>query len=213
MRVKYRDLEALVYRLQLTYDEIIDISDVIYLAGSTTGYTLPPDVYKITGNNLMLRSLLPVKLKVNITIDDIRLKSNLNNNKTNKFTKFFLSFILGLMESHWGTLGDTPGFVQLISGKYKSDKPINITGIDKIHLKSDLLMVVLLMVSENQFYTLLFLVLHQVIKKLNNLESNFSKRQTNLFYLIRFHLQDDDHKTVDLDNKTISFTCKLIKIY
>ena len=73
MRVKYRDLEALIYRLQLTYDEIIDISDVIYLAGSTTGYTLPPDVYKITGKNLMLKSLLPGKLKSDITIDDIRL--------------------------------------------------------------------------------------------------------------------------------------------
>ena len=44
---------------------------------------------------------------------------------------------MGLTESHWGTLGDTPGFVQLISGKYKSDKPINITGIDKIDLKDD----------------------------------------------------------------------------
>ena len=35
----------MVYRLQLTYDETIDILDVNYKAGSTIGYTLPP-VYK-----------------------------------------------------------------------------------------------------------------------------------------------------------------------
>ena len=28
-------------------------------------------------------------------------------------------------------------YYQLIAGSYKSDKPINITGIDKVHLKCD----------------------------------------------------------------------------
>ena len=32
----------MVYRLHLTYDEIIDILDVKYIAGSTIAYTLPP---------------------------------------------------------------------------------------------------------------------------------------------------------------------------
>ena len=27
-----------------------------------------------------------------------------------------------------------------------------------------------------------------------------------------FHLEDDDHKPVDFDNETVSFTCQLIKI-
>ena len=74
--VKYRDLEDMVYRLQLTYDEIIDTLDVKYIAGSTIGYTLLPGVHKIKDINLMLKSLLPGKVKVNNTIDDIRLKSN-----------------------------------------------------------------------------------------------------------------------------------------
>ena len=34
-------------------------------------------------------------------------------------------------------LDDSDGFYQLIAGSYKSDKPINITGIDKIHLKTN----------------------------------------------------------------------------
>ena len=39
--VKYRDLEDMVYRIQLTYDESINILDVKYISGSTIGYTLP----------------------------------------------------------------------------------------------------------------------------------------------------------------------------
>ena len=75
------------YGLQITYDEIIDILDVKFIGGSTIGYTLPPGVYKISDINLMLKSLLPGEVKVNITVDDIRLKTKLNNNKTIRFTK------------------------------------------------------------------------------------------------------------------------------
>ena len=91
-RVKYKDLEDMVFRFQLTYNEIMDIFDVKYTAGPTIGYTVPPGVYEINDNNLMLKSLLPGKVKVNNTIDDIRLKSNLATNKTIKFTEklFFL---------------------------------------------------------------------------------------------------------------------------
>ena len=42
----------------------------------------------------MLKSLLRKEVKVNLTIDDVRLKSNLTTNKTIKFTKkiIFLFF-------------------------------------------------------------------------------------------------------------------------
>ena len=66
------------------------------------------------------------------------IRSNSTINKTIRFTKksFFLT-ILGLTESHSGTLGDIEGFVQLIRITYKSDKAVNITGIDKVHSKCD----------------------------------------------------------------------------
>ena len=60
--------------MELTHDEIVDIVVVKYLAGSTIGYTIPPGIYKITDINIMLRSLLPKKVKVNITIDVRRIK-------------------------------------------------------------------------------------------------------------------------------------------
>ena len=85
---------------------------------------------------MVLKSLLPKEMKVKITIVDFSVKSNLSTKKTIRITKRALFYtVLGLMDSHSGALGDFPGFVQLIPESYKSDKSINITGIDKVHLK------------------------------------------------------------------------------
>ena len=82
----------------------------------------------------MLKSLLPDDVEVSITIDVIRLKSNLTTNKTIRITKkLFSNTILGFTQSHSGPLSDIEGFIQLIPGTYESEKPTNITGIDKIH--------------------------------------------------------------------------------
>ena len=82
----------MVYSMEFTYDEIIDILDVKYIALSTKGYTIAPGIYEVTYINMMLKSLLPKDVKVNITIDHVRLKSNLTTNKTITFTGkiFFL---------------------------------------------------------------------------------------------------------------------------
>ena len=64
-----------------------------YFATSSTRYTVPPGIYEITDVNLMLKSLLPNDVKVEITIDDIRLRSNLGKNKTIRFTKKYFSIL------------------------------------------------------------------------------------------------------------------------
>ena len=136
-RVKYKDLEYMLYRLQLNYDEIIDTLDVKYIAGSTCGYTLPPGVYEISNINWMLRCLLLDKVKINFKIDDIRLKSNLTTNKTIRFTKkkYFFFTNLAFTESYSGVLCVFLCFVQLIPGSYKCNKLNNFTGIHEIQLK------------------------------------------------------------------------------
>ena len=45
--------------------------------------------------------------------------------------------MLGFTQSRRGPLNDTDEFYQLLPGSYKSDRPINITGIDEVHLKCD----------------------------------------------------------------------------
>ena len=65
-------------------------------------------------------------------------KTDLNINQTLIFTnKSFFYTILGFTQSHPGPLNDIEGFYQILPGSYKSNKPINIIGIDKVHLKSD----------------------------------------------------------------------------
>ena len=172
--IEYNDLEDMVFTMELTYSEIEKILDINYIDTSTIGYTLPPDVYEFNDFILILKNLLPDEVKVNITDDIIRLNSNLITNKTIRFTKrSFFYTKQGFIQSYSGLLGDIEGFVQLIPGSYKSDKTINITGIDKIHVIvfTDLL----LTVFAKLFHIPLLLVLHQVIKYTKNPEVNFLK--------------------------------------
>ena len=75
---------------------------------------------------------------MSITIEDIRLKSNLKIIQTLLFTnKSFFYSIFGFTQSRQGPLNDIEGFYQLLPGLHKGDRPNNITGIDKIHLNCD----------------------------------------------------------------------------
>ena len=136
--VKYNDLEDLVYRRQLSYDGVIDNLDLKVIPTKKIGYSSNPGIYEVIDLNNTLKYILPNTVKVNIIIDDIRLKSNLEDNQTLKFTnKSFFYTILGFTQSHQGPLNVIEGFYQISPWSYKSDKPINITGIDKIHIKCD----------------------------------------------------------------------------
>ena len=135
---KFNDLQDMVYRFQLTYDEIMDILDLKYNPTKRTGYSLNPGTDEVVDLNNTLKYILPDNVKVNVTIDDIRLKANLKTNQTLFFTeKSFFYTILDFTRSRPYPLNDIDGFYQLIAGSYKSDKPIIITGIDKIRLKCD----------------------------------------------------------------------------
>ena len=75
---------------------------------------------------------------MSVTIDEVRLKSNLKTNQTSIFTnKSFFYIILGFTRSRSYPLDDIEGFYHLIAGSYESEKPINNTGIDKFHLICD----------------------------------------------------------------------------
>ena len=75
-------------------------------------------------------------MKATVTIDEIRLKSNLNIIQTLKFTgKFSFHTLLCITQFRSGALRDIKGFIEKIPGTYRSEKPINVTGIDNVHLK------------------------------------------------------------------------------
>ena len=211
---KYNDLEDLVYRFQLTYDEIIDILDLKYISTKRTGYTLEPGIYEIVDLDNTLKYILPDNVKVSITIDDVRLKSNLKINQTIIFTeKSFFYTILGFTRSHCYPLDDIDGFYQIIAGSYTSEKPINITGIDKIHLKCDCIQGSIVNgIREPILYSFALSSPpgHKIYKEPR--VKLFKKVNKSVLSHITFYLEDDDYKPLDFHGETISFTCQLIKI-
>ena len=53
--VKYNDLEDLVHRMQVTYDEMIDILDLKYIPTKRTGFSLTSGLYELIDLNNTLK--------------------------------------------------------------------------------------------------------------------------------------------------------------
>ena len=212
--VKYNDLKDLVYRMRLSYDETMDILDLKYIPTKRTGYSLNPGIYEVVDLNNTLKHISPDNVKVNITIDDIRLKSNLKINQTLIFTeKSFFYTILGFTQSRSYPLDDIEGFYQLITGSYESDKPISITGIDKIHLKCDCIQGSIVNGKREPIlysFALCSPPGHKIHKEPR--VKLFKKVNKSVLSHITFYFEDDDYKPVDFHGETISFTCQLIKL-
>ena len=152
--------------------------------------------------------------KVSATKDDVRLKSILKTNQTLIFTKkSFIYTILGFTRSHSYPLDDIDGFYQLISGSYKTDRPINITGIDKIYLKCDCIQgSIVKSIGKPILYSFSLSSPpgHEIYKEPRI--KLFKKLNNSVLSLITFYFGDDDHKLVDFNGETVSFTCQLFKI-
>ena len=54
-KAKYNDLEDLVYRMQLTYDEIINILVWKYIPTKRMGYSIEPNIYNVVDLNKTLK--------------------------------------------------------------------------------------------------------------------------------------------------------------
>ena len=122
--------------MQLTYDEIIDVLNLNYISTKRTGYYSKPNIYNVLDLENTLKNFLPDNVKIDVTIDERKYKTDVETNQTLIFTnKRFFYTILGSTQSHSYPLNDIDVFYQLIAGSYKNDKPINITRIDEVHLK------------------------------------------------------------------------------
>ena len=101
----------LVYKFQLTYDEVIGILHLNYIPTKRTGSSLNPSIYDVIDLNNTLKCTLPDNVKVSVTIDDIRLKSNINFIETLISIKNFCFItILGFTRSRCYPLDDIDGF-------------------------------------------------------------------------------------------------------
>ena len=165
-------------------------------------------------SNNTLKLILRNTVKLNITRDDIRLKCDLKTKQTLIFTKkSFFYTILGITRSRSYPLDDIDGFYQLRTGWCKSDRPINITGIDKIHLRCDCINGSIVNgIREPNLYSFALSSPpgHKIYKEPRI--KHFKKINKSVLSHIRFYFEDDDHKSVDFNGETVSFTSQLIKI-
>ena len=211
---KYNDLEDLLYRMQLTYNEIINMLDLKYIPTKRIGYSIEPNIYNVVDLNKTLKIILPDNVKINVTIDERISKTDLKINQTLIFTnKSFFYTIKGFTQSRSYPLDDIDGFYQLIPGSYKSEKPINITGIDKVHLKCDCIDGSIMNGTREPIlysFTLDQPPGHKIYKEPK--VKLFTKINKSVLSHVTFYLEDDDYKPVDFKGEPISFTCQLIKI-
>ena len=101
----------------------------------------------------------------------------------------------------------------MIAGSYKSDKPINITGIDEVHLKCNCINgSIVIGVREPILYSFALSSPpgHKIYKEPRI--KLFKKVNRSVLSHIIFYFEDDDYKFVDFNNETVSFTCQLIRM-
>ena len=109
-------------------------------------------------------------------------------------------------------MNDIGGFYQILPGSFKSNKPINITGIDKIRLKCDCIQGSIVNGVREPIlfsYALSSPPGHKIYKEPRL--KLFKKINQSILTHITFYFEDDDYKPVDFQKETISFTCQLIK--
>ena len=101
----------------------------------------------------------------------------------------------------------------MIAGSCTGDRPINVTGIDKTHLKCVCIQGSIVNgIREPFLYSLSLSSLpgHKIYKgpriKL------FDKINKSVLSHITFYFEDDDHKPVDSHNETVLFTCQLNRL-
>ena len=201
---KFNDLEDMVYRFQLTYDEIIDILDLKYFPTKRMGYSIEPNIYNVIDFNETFGNILPNNVKINVSMYERKNKTDIKINQTLIFTnKSSFHTILGFTQSHQGPLNDIEGFYQILPGSYKSDKPINITGIDKVYLKCNVVDGSIVNgVREPILYSF---GLHQPPghKIYKEPKVKLFKKNKSVLSHITFYLEDDDYKAVDFNGETI----------
>ena len=123
--------------------------------------------------------------------------------------------MLGFTQSPSFPLNNLPKrCIQLSPDTYKSEKPNNFTGIDKIHLMCDCTNgsnVNGVRESILFNFTLDKLPGHKIYKKPRI--KHFKILKISVLYPITIFLEDYDHKSVDFNGETKSFTCQLVKVY
>ena len=110
-------------------------------------------------------------------------------------------------------LGDIPGFIQLLPGSYKSKKPINITGIDNVHLTADCVQGSIVNGTREPILYSFGLPSKPAYKIYKEPKKEFFKKvNKSVLSHITFYLEDDAHIPNDVNVEMMSLTCQIVNI-
>ena len=212
----YQDFESALLTLKLTQNEIDSLDMKFHSSDNNKDYCLidfPPGVYELKDINKTLggilynvnknyKKILPStsEIQINIEADTISMNSILKTSHTVVFNSE-LNKVFGFTKTEYP------------KGTHKSEKPVMITPIDKVHLKCDCVdgsivngkresILFSFNLSSPPGYKIIKEPTTILYKKIN---------QTRLDH-IRFYLEDSNHNPVDFNNESLTFTIQIIKI-
>ena len=101
----------------------------------------------------------------------------------------------------------------MIAGSNESERPINITSVDKNLLKCDCIIGIIVNGVREPILYSFALDKPPFLKIIEEPRVKLCKKfKKSVLSRIRFYLENDDHKPVDFNGEAISFTFQLIKI-
>ena len=186
-------------------------------------YELTPGIYTIQDISDAIQNFSGHQETIELGYDDINMRTTIGLKFKNEEKKFALGRLRFDKQSFFHTLlGFSPYWDYkpnnsnhvLIPGVHPSDKIIlNLNTIDKIHLKCDCIDG---SIQDGVRQPILFSF---VLDKLSGYKVfcepetiHYKKINKSVLNTITFYLEDDDHKEVNFNGETLTFTLQMIKI-
>ena len=175
-------------------------------------YELEPGIYTFKDiSEALLKILQPeypgYQNAIEIEYDDITMKTKL-------FVRYGITAMRFDEKSFFSTiLGFTPGWDYKHYNKYISQKIVNLGSTNKIHLKCDCIDgSVVNGVRQPILYSFILDKLpgYKVFSEPETI--HYKKINKSVLNTITFYLEDNDHKEVDFNGETLTFTLQMIKI-
>ena len=204
----YNELEKIIGQINKNIEDKTNILD-LYGIGSLSnclGIEIPPGAYELNDiSNKIQQEFINScgfysDFKFNIEADTISMKSILTTSHPIYFNSE-LNTLLGFTKTEY------------TAGTHKSEKPVMITTTDKVHLKCDCVDGSIVNGIREQIlfsFNLSAPPGYKIIKEPNIIL--YKKINKTRLDSIQFFLEDSNHKSVDFNGETLTFTIQIIKI-
>ena len=208
--------------LQKDYEEIKSIVDSVKLYPNPPEIKIPsfkiiayihfqiyltPGIYEIKEINECIQELIKKELislstpvKFTVEADTVTMRSIIKSSNPFYFNSD-LNLLLGFTEKNYS------------SGTHKSEKPVMITSVDKVHLKCDCIDGSIVNGRREQIlfsFDLDSIPGYKIRKEPTTIL--YKKINKNRLDYITFYLEDSNHQPVDFNGETLTFTIQIIKI-